>query len=467
MGFRSVSLIIPSHNRAGLLSKVLRAIQAQTRLPEGFELIVVLDGCKDDSLAVVQSCRAGFPIKCFELPGLGPASARNFGAEQANGDLLIFLDDDVEPGPNFIQAHVAAHEATERALVLGPYLPVPRPSSDLFRQLQARWWRDHFERVAAVGHRFTYRDVLAGNFSIAKSLWWAIGGLDPSFRKAREDIEFGVRAIASGVTISFAPEARAAHHEAETMSLKGSVRRAFEEGYSDILLGQKHPSLQPYLAAYRHGRRSDWVEKAARHGSAIGDLCAGLLVRLLPAVGALGLRGEFIRLYRRLTRYRYIRGCLSHAEPSKRARVSPSSARAGSAAAVLELSQGLHLAEAYLDGTRPERVDLLHRGILIGELPYEPGAEAWAGRHLRPYLARHYGPVLIAAMAQQGDIDGLTDCQAARVAQRVDRMLHFNRARSDAWAENASQWREFGLASKARLGEARYGCERLSGETTE
>jgi glycosyltransferase involved in cell wall biosynthesis len=100
-----VSIVIPTHNRALQLRQTLSALAAQTFPHALMEVIVVADGCSDDTLRLMREntrlYRQGIGglLRTFEQPELGPAAARNLGARHAAGRILIFLDDDVEASP--------------------------------------------------------------------------------------------------------------------------------------------------------------------------------------------------------------------------------------------------------------------------------------------------------------------------------------------------------------------------------
>ena len=105
-----ISIIIPSHNRRILLHKILDALAQQTFPADQFEVIIVLDGCTDGSREMLDEIAMPFSLHVIAQEQRGASAARNHGAKQAAGELLIFLDDDIEPTPGFILAHVNAHQ---------------------------------------------------------------------------------------------------------------------------------------------------------------------------------------------------------------------------------------------------------------------------------------------------------------------------------------------------------------------
>lgn len=95
------SVIIPLYNKAPYVEKALRSVLAQTFLD--FELIVVNDGSKDDSLAVAQRVLEGTPAAIINQENAGVSMARNNGAAESNGEYICFLDADDWWEPTFLE----------------------------------------------------------------------------------------------------------------------------------------------------------------------------------------------------------------------------------------------------------------------------------------------------------------------------------------------------------------------------
>lgn len=84
------SVIIPTFNRAKLIGETLDSLHSQTF--QDYELLVIDDGSSDGTLDVVR--RLDNQARVFEQNHSGCAAARNFGARQAKGEYLAFLDSD-------------------------------------------------------------------------------------------------------------------------------------------------------------------------------------------------------------------------------------------------------------------------------------------------------------------------------------------------------------------------------------
>ena len=82
------SIIIPVYNVEEYIDKCLESVFNQTE--KDFEVIVVNDGTKDNSMSIVEK----YPVKIINQKNQGLSAARNHGVEKAQGDYLIFLDSD-------------------------------------------------------------------------------------------------------------------------------------------------------------------------------------------------------------------------------------------------------------------------------------------------------------------------------------------------------------------------------------
>jgi GT2 family glycosyltransferase len=359
------------------------------------EVIVVLDGCTDDTKSMLEGYEADFPLQVVPIEvQRGPAVARNVGARSARGTFVLFLDDDVVPDSHLVQAHMVTHQRNPHSVVLGPYRPILRRGADCFRVMQYTWWNDKFLSLQQYGRRFSYTDILSGNLSIEARRFRELGGFDDHFPAAHEDYEFGIRLIQAGLNIIIADKAAALHYEHEHMTIEHSLRRANLEGHADVLIARRHPGLTrtlPFALLYEQVALPLRVIRLfAYRRPSVGDRLAKTAASLLPILDRGRLRGIFHKLYKGLRYYWYLRG------------VAEETGRASAMADLLEtcrmpeglvheidldLRDGIPSAEARLDKERPDAVRVWHGEQFIGRIPSIPGSERLRGCHLRPALA--------------------------------------------------------------------------------
>lgn len=447
----SLSVVIPTLNRRELLQRVLDALAHQTADPATFEVVVVPDGCADGTEAMLRAQNYPFALKIVEQSESGgPAAARNAGAKAAVGRILLFLDDDVEPSPGWLDAHRRSHELQGAPVVaLGPYPPEPHASSELFRLIARNWWTKHFDELKDPGHRFNFRDLLTGNLSLPAEVWEQVCGLDPSFR-AHEDYELGVRLMLRGIPFRFASDALAYHHESETMTLAGAFRRAREEGRSDVLLGKKHPHVLAGLRVttlFARSRRA----KGGLHrllfalGERIDPLANGVAA-VLPFIARRRLRGLYFALYHELNEYWYLRGVAETLKTrlawTRFAKGAPPPHAAKKLS--VDLRSGIRAAEVAIDRARPDEVILRYDGKEFGVLPCDAGVEPWEGRHLKPALCGRLVQDYLERQLEAGDMEGVPPACRDEVQRGLIKAgLAIKAPREQMWWEQDGQWRVF------------------------
>jgi GT2 family glycosyltransferase len=120
-----ITVIIPTFNRAGSLMNALRSLQGQTYTH--FEILIV-DNAADagvEHLVADFNVIASIPARYVPEPELGLHNARHAGTRAANGEILVFTDDDASFDPGWLQAYATAFaEHPEMAAAGGPVRPL-------------------------------------------------------------------------------------------------------------------------------------------------------------------------------------------------------------------------------------------------------------------------------------------------------------------------------------------------------
>src|SRR5512147_2927642 len=92
-----VSVIIPTYNRRDSVERTLRALTHQTLAADAYEVIVSIDGSQDGTREMVDAFATPYRLTCVWQSNQGRAAACNAGIRMAQGDVLVILDDDMEP----------------------------------------------------------------------------------------------------------------------------------------------------------------------------------------------------------------------------------------------------------------------------------------------------------------------------------------------------------------------------------
>jgi GT2 family glycosyltransferase len=218
--YSRASLIIPSKDAADVLGRCLRSLFENTSYPN-LEVIVMDNESSDPAaLKLMQEC----PVKRIHFPNpFNFSRANNQGAAEATGELLVFLNNDTEViTPDWLD-HLAYYAEQPDVGAAGAVLAYP----DMTVQhagvvLGMRGTADHLMRKFPVdadgyaGSLACAREVTAVTgacLMIRKQLFEEIGGFNPHFFTAYQDLDLCLRLRARGLRIICTPQARLYHHE--------------------------------------------------------------------------------------------------------------------------------------------------------------------------------------------------------------------------------------------------------------
>ncbi|MBZ0273075.1 glycosyltransferase [bacterium] len=195
-----VSVVVPFRDAAATLPALAKALAESSG---GAELVGVDDASTDGGADILRG--AGFRIVTHEMRR-GPAAARNAGAREAKGEVLLFLDADVIPPAGLIE-HVAARFAADAALVAlsGVYDDTPANAGLVprYKALRHATW---FHGVK----RFGSLETACG--AVRRDAFLEAGGFDERYAGADvEDYEFGYR-LAGRAGIEIDPVMCVRHH---------------------------------------------------------------------------------------------------------------------------------------------------------------------------------------------------------------------------------------------------------------
>ena len=288
------SVVIPSYNRGPKLTELLVQFVGQTAGKDAFEVVVVDDGSREDPRPSLPSFEGSLHLLVERQPNGGAAKARQRGAELAKGELLIFLDDDMQIAPTFVAAHLSAHEGRPRAAVLGRLRALPSIAKmPLFERYYARM----LDRLAAQAEDVGAQEaglpgpkLYTGNMSIPKALFFEAGGFDASFRLL-EDVELGIRLERVGGRIFFSKDAEAVHGS-DHVSTERWLDRSRKDGVYATKLAHKHPdyaAASPFWHVARINRLSRPVLAMSAAAPWLGAAFAGVGMRVAQAADRLGL----------------------------------------------------------------------------------------------------------------------------------------------------------------------------------
>lgn len=197
-----LSVVIPAHQAAGVLSAQLDALLRQDRA-DSWEIVVVENGSTDGTAELAERYAAVDPRVRVVMAGTqsNVSYARNEGAKAARGEWLAFLDADDVVAPRWVAAMQAASEVHE--FVVGPLE---------YRRLNPRWAID--VRGTSQSEGFFYVDggppwpvAFAANLGISRARHEQVGGFDETLPWGGEDADYTWRLHAVGLAPTWIPDA--------------------------------------------------------------------------------------------------------------------------------------------------------------------------------------------------------------------------------------------------------------------
>lgn len=265
LGLR-VSIVVPTHNRKEKLLACLDALERQSVLPQEFEVLVVDDGSTDGTKEALASRESGFALRYFRQEQAGPGTARNLGIEQARGELVLFIGDDIIADERLLEEHLLAHAtgAEPGLAVLGRIdWPESMPQNAVMQYVcgdaALQFAYTLIPHLPVLDHRFFYTSNISLKRQFLLDAADAGVAFDPCFRRAAfEDSEFAFRLIPRGLQIRYASDARATHDH--RMDVESFARREFAAGEMAVVFYRKHPGQDEQLQVSGIG---DLVEPAS------------------------------------------------------------------------------------------------------------------------------------------------------------------------------------------------------------
>ena len=287
-----ISVVVPTFNRREMVKRAVESLFAQNFPAGQYEVIVVVDGSEDGTADALRKMKAPCRFRIVEQPNAGLAAARNSGARVAEGDVLLFLDDDMACVPELVEAHVEAHRHAPRTvgfgcILLSPESPPSLAAECFNRELGAFYLRQKASGADAVEDL----EHVFGNSSLPRELLKEADGFDARFRM-REDLELWVRLAAMKVREVYVKQAIAYQYYAKTGA--DLIRDSEAFAVADVMFARKHPDARSYGALRLLERPPRWKRPLHRI-AAVSPAAADLLLAPLCGLGRIFFRVPALR----------------------------------------------------------------------------------------------------------------------------------------------------------------------------
>jgi len=243
-----LSVIIPTFNRRESLLRALSGLARQSYGPD-FEAIVISDGSTDGTAEAARSLTVPFQLRMIEQKNQGPSVARNHGAKLASSPLLVYMDDDIEPVPQFLEAHARAHANDPSLVLIGPQSGPENEPMSHWIAWEHRMLQKQYENFVAGVWTAGPNNLYSGNFSLRREHLLQSGGFNEAFTR-QEDVELGFRLERQGLHFLFCPEAIGIHRP--TRSFESWYRTPYEYGRRDVQMAREGGEERAIALARKH-----------------------------------------------------------------------------------------------------------------------------------------------------------------------------------------------------------------------
>ena len=237
-----VSVVIPTLNRAELVAATIDRIENQTVSRDLYQVLVIDNASTDNTAEVLVQKTATYPnLKVFNQHKKGAAATRNIGIREAEGEVVLFIDDDILAEPNLIEAHLNYHREHPGASIIGAVTaPWEKATEPFLRYLRDKGILNPYS-IACGAMDFSYYHT--GNVSTPRKFLRDAGFFNEEFRVyGMEDIELGYRLEKAGCRMVPGPHAKALHQYSPTY--RQFLDRCEQAGYSLGTMIELHPELR-------------------------------------------------------------------------------------------------------------------------------------------------------------------------------------------------------------------------------
>jgi GT2 family glycosyltransferase len=208
-----VTCIIPTLNRGAVLVGTLGQLLTQRKRATEIILVDQTPEADPRTEAALSAWRDQGAIQWIRQSEPNASKARNTGALAATAEILLFLDDDIEVTPDFIEAHANNYRDPTVLAVAGQVLESERATTSHLKypadDPELGWIR--FPKNYSQRCRTSW--MASGNFSIRRDVYFEVGGMDENYLRGafREESDFAMRFLRKGYRFQFDPKASIVH----------------------------------------------------------------------------------------------------------------------------------------------------------------------------------------------------------------------------------------------------------------
>ena len=211
-----VSVVIPGKNSSDTIRQCIESVVNQSY--RNLEVIYVDNNSLDNSIEIASE----YPIKVIAEPRSGSFIARNTGARNASGEILVFIDSDCIAEEEFVERLVKTIIEGKEVSCMGS---IQSAEDNKWSAIEQKTFDN---LITAIKKRDYVSIAYTGNLAIKKSVFDELRGFDENIFWAA-DIEFSLRLIKAGYKIRYVADAKVKHfHRTSIVTI---FRRKFQQGF--------------------------------------------------------------------------------------------------------------------------------------------------------------------------------------------------------------------------------------------
>ncbi|NQT26786.1 glycosyltransferase family 2 protein, partial [candidate division KSB1 bacterium] len=211
------SVVICTHNRAGMLDRVLQSVLLNQQEKGSYEILVVDNASSDNTSEIIEPYTKEGVVRYLEDSELGLSNARNTGLLNSNGKYVVYLDDDAEVTETWLESFHHVFQNYPNCAVCGgrviPCYEIPKPD-----------WVTGISDVHSQGFHpadkiIAHNWAPGGNSAWDRSILLSLNGFDSRLGRkgskplrGSEESELVTRAIEQGFGVYYNPHAFMYHH---------------------------------------------------------------------------------------------------------------------------------------------------------------------------------------------------------------------------------------------------------------
>jgi GT2 family glycosyltransferase len=223
-----VTVVCCAYNAASTVGETLASLEQLTY--PSYEVVVVDDGSRDETARIA----AQHPFRLLRVENGGLSRARNLGIEAARGEIVAFIDSDAAADPDWLYFLVTQMEELNAAGCGGPNLSPPADPEAAQRIDKAPG-----NPVHVLLDNETAEHIPGCNMAFRKEVLQAIGGFDPTYRVAGDDVDVCWKILERGEELAFSPAAVVWHHRRASWRAYLKQQRGY--GKAEVLLEACYP----------------------------------------------------------------------------------------------------------------------------------------------------------------------------------------------------------------------------------